>query len=90
MALNLGRTTPTVTNGALNLSRTGAPVSGHNAQATPNPMDAFLGGAGIDPRYMHQPVAPHLKLKFKWHFFAHLHLLTVLSKVLKWVYSLNF
>lgn len=65
MALNLGRTTPTVTNGALNLSRTGAPVSGHNAQATPNPMDAFLGGAGIDPRYMHQPVAPPSEIEIQ-------------------------
>lgn len=65
MALNLGRTTQTTTNGALNLSRTGAPVSGHNTQATGNPMDAFLGGAGIDPRFMQQPVAPPSEIEIQ-------------------------
>ena len=64
MALNLGRTTPTVTNGALNLSRTG----GHAAvAATPtNPlMDGLYAGAGVDPRYLQQPVAPPSEIEIQ-------------------------
>ena len=60
--LNLGRNQPAATNGALNLSRTGAPTAGSypmGAGPAPNAMmDGLYAGAGVDPRYFQQPVAP--------------------------------
>lgn len=69
MALNLGANRQTVNNGALNLSRTGAPVAGNQpmgAGPAPNPlMDGLYAGAGVDPRYFQQPVAPPSEIEIQ-------------------------
>lgn len=62
MALNLGANRNQVNNQGLNLSRTGAPTTGSypmGAGPAPNAvMDGLYAGAGVDPRYFQQPVAP--------------------------------
>ena len=67
--LNLGRNQPATTNGALNLSRTGAPTVGNQpmgAGPAPNAMlDGLYAGAGVDPRYFQQPVAPPSEIEIQ-------------------------
>ena len=67
--LNLGRNQPATTNGALNLSRTGAPTAGSypiGAGPAPNAiMDGLYAGAGVDPRYFQQPVAPPSEIEIQ-------------------------
>ena len=68
--LNLGRNQPATTNGALNLSATGAPASGlYPTGAGPVPQNPLMGGlfagAGVDPRYMQQPVAPPSEIEIQ-------------------------
>jgi len=67
--LNLGRNQPAATNGALNLSRTGAPTAGSypiGAGPAPNAiMDGLYAGAGVDPRYFQQPVAPPSEIEIQ-------------------------
>jgi len=69
MALNLGPNRQTVNNGSLNLSRTGAPTAGSyptGAGPTPNAMlDGIYAGAGVDPRYFQQPVAPPSEIEIQ-------------------------
>ena len=69
MALNLGPNRQTVNNGALNLSRTGAPTAGSypmGAGPAPNAiMDELYAGAGVDPRYFQQPVAPPSEIEIQ-------------------------
>jgi hypothetical protein len=69
MALNLGPNRQTVNNGALNLSRTGAPAAGSypmGAGPAPNAiMDGLYAGAGVDPRYFQQPVAPPSEIEIQ-------------------------
>jgi hypothetical protein len=69
MALNLGPNRQTVNNGALNLSRTGAPTAGSypmGAGPAPNAMmDGLYAGAGVDPRFFQQPVAPPSEIEIQ-------------------------
>ena len=69
MALNLGPNRQTVNNGTLNLSRTGAPAAGSyptGAGPAPNAiMDGLYAGAGVDPRYFQQPVAPPSEIEIQ-------------------------
>ncbi len=69
MALNLGPNRQTVNNGTLNLSRTGAPTAGSypmGAGPAPNAMmDGLYAGAGVDPRYFQQPVAPPSEIEIQ-------------------------
>ena len=60
--LNLGRNQAPATSGALNLSATGAPTAGQPV----NPlMGGLYAGAGVDPRYLQQPVAPPSEIEIQ-------------------------
>mgnify|MGYP003627459959 CR=1 FL=1 len=65
MTLNLGANRNPQPNGALNLSAS-APMTTYRTPPASNPMlDGLYAGAGVDPRYLQQPVAPPSEIEIQ-------------------------